>query len=115
MLFVTKKACDNGQAAQANQAAVEGDGYMQPGKERERYAFQSWGAPCVEVKSDPEVARVTVSRVVSAFVVSAFDVGRIIHRKTAQCQGIIMGVGMALMGTPYMTIATAASSPVTWL
>lgn len=110
MLFVTKKASDHGQAAPANQAAVEGDGFMQPGKEPERYAFQSWGAPCVEVKLDPEIARVTVSR-----VVSAFDVGRIVNRKTAQSQGIIMDAGMALMGTPYMTIATAASSPVTWL
>jgi len=81
--------------AATNQASVEGESFAQPGKEREKYAFQSWGAQFVEVKVDPEIAKVTVSR-----VVSAFDVGRIINRKTAQSQahsGIIMGVGMALM------------------
>jgi xanthine dehydrogenase YagR molybdenum-binding subunit len=78
-----------------NQAAAEGESFMAPGAEREKYAFQSWGAQFVEVKIDSEIAKVTVSR-----VVSAFDVGRIINRKTAESQaysGIIMGVGMALM------------------
>ena len=49
----------------------------------------------MEVKVDAEIARVTVSR-----VCSAFDVGRIINSKTARSQaysGIIMGIGMALM------------------
>jgi CO/xanthine dehydrogenase Mo-binding subunit len=81
--------------AATNQAAVEGESFMQPGKERENYAFQSWGAQFVEVKVDPEIAKVTVSG-----VVSTFDVGTIINRKTAQSQaysGIIMGVGMALI------------------
>lgn len=44
-----------------NQAAVEGEGYLEPGEERERYAFQSLGAHFVEVKVDPEIAKVTVS------------------------------------------------------
>jgi xanthine dehydrogenase YagR molybdenum-binding subunit len=81
--------------AAKNQAAVEGESFMQPGKEREQYAFQSWGAQFIEVKVDTEIAKVTVSR-----VVSAFDVGKIINRKTAESQaysGIIMGTGMALM------------------
>ena len=81
--------------AATKQAAVEGESFLQPGKEREKYSFHSWGAQFVEVKVDPEIAKVTVSR-----VVSAFDVGRIINRKTAESQaysGIIMGVGMALM------------------
>ncbi|HEV2987013.1 MAG TPA: xanthine dehydrogenase family protein molybdopterin-binding subunit [Candidatus Angelobacter sp.] len=79
----------------SNQAAAEGESFMQPGKERETYAFQSWGAQFVEVKVDPEIAKVKVSR-----VVSAFDIGRVINRKTAESQaysGIIMGIGMALM------------------
>jgi xanthine dehydrogenase YagR molybdenum-binding subunit len=79
----------------ANQAAVEGEGYVAPGEERQRYAFQSWGAHYVEVKVDPEIAKVTVSR-----VVSAFDIGRVINQKTVRSQaysGIIMGIGMALM------------------
>jgi xanthine dehydrogenase YagR molybdenum-binding subunit len=78
-----------------NQAAVEGESFMQPGKEREQYAFQSWGAQFIEVKVDAEIAKVTVSR-----VVSAFDIGKVINRKTAESQaysGIIMGTGMALM------------------
>ena len=78
-----------------NQAAVEGEGYLAPGEERAHYAFQSWGAQFVEVKVDPEIAKVTVSR-----VVSAFDVGRVINQKTVRSQaysGIIMGIGMALM------------------
>jgi xanthine dehydrogenase YagR molybdenum-binding subunit len=78
-----------------NQAAVEGESALAPGEERERYAFQSWGAHFVEVKVDPDIAKVTVSR-----VVSAFDIGRVINRKTVRSQmysGIIMGIGMALM------------------
>jgi xanthine dehydrogenase YagR molybdenum-binding subunit len=78
-----------------NQAAVEGEGYLAPGEERGRYAFQSWGAQFVEVKVDPGIAKLTVSR-----VVSAFDVGRVINQKTVRSQaysGIIMGIGMALM------------------
>jgi xanthine dehydrogenase YagR molybdenum-binding subunit len=78
-----------------NQTAVEGEGYLAPGAERERYAFQSWGAQFVEVKVDPEIAKVTVSR-----VVSAFDIGRVINQQTVRSQaysGIIMGIGMALM------------------
>lgn len=76
------------------QAAVEGESYVGPGEERKKYAFQSFGAQFVEVKYDPEIARLRVSR-----VVSAFDVGRVINHKTAESQaysGIIMGIGMAL-------------------
>jgi xanthine dehydrogenase YagR molybdenum-binding subunit len=78
-----------------NQPAIEGDGYTGPGPEREKYAFQSFGAQFVEVRVDTEIAKVQVSR-----VVSAFDVGRIVNPKTARSQGysgVIMGIGMALM------------------
>jgi xanthine dehydrogenase YagR molybdenum-binding subunit len=78
-----------------NQLAIEGEGYTRPGPERDKYAFQSFGAQFVEVKVDPEIARVQVSR-----VVSAFDVGKIVNAKTARSQGysgVIMGIGMALM------------------
>jgi len=76
-------------------AAVEGESSLHPGDERQKYAFHSFGAQFVEVKVDPEIAKVTVSR-----VASAFDVGRIINLKTARSQaysGIIMGIGMTLM------------------
>jgi xanthine dehydrogenase YagR molybdenum-binding subunit len=77
------------------QAAVEGEASLQPGKEREKYAFQSFGTHFVEVKVDASIARARVTR-----VVSAFDVGKVVNPKTAESQaysGIIMGIGMALM------------------
>ena len=76
-------------------AAMEGESFLQPGKEREKYAFQSFGAHFVEVKVDHEIARARVTR-----VVSAFDVGKVVNPKTARSQGysgIIMGIGMAFM------------------
>jgi xanthine dehydrogenase YagR molybdenum-binding subunit len=99
-VFVQGSAPESGVAysqvlAAKNQAAVEGESALEPGEERERYAFQSWGAQFVEVKFDPEIAKLMVSR-----VVSAFDVGRVINQKTVRSQaysGIIMGIGMALM------------------
>jgi xanthine dehydrogenase YagR molybdenum-binding subunit len=99
-IFLKGSAPESGVAysqvlAANKQAAVEGESALAPGAERERYAFQSWGAQFVEVKVDPEIAKVTVSR-----VVSAFDVGRVINQKTVRSQaysGIIMGIGMALM------------------
>jgi xanthine dehydrogenase YagR molybdenum-binding subunit len=80
--------------ALANRASVEGEATTAPGAEREKYAFQSFGAQFVEVKLDPAIARLRVSR-----VVSVFDVGKIINFKTARSQGysgVIMGIGMAL-------------------
>ncbi|PYR02261.1 MAG: hypothetical protein DMG00_29320 [Acidobacteria bacterium] len=79
-----------------NQTEIEGEGYTEPGPERDKYAFQSFGAQFVEVRVDPEIAKVQISR-----VVSAFDVGKIVNAKTARSQGysgVVMGVGMALMG-----------------
>src|SRR5262249_4609028 len=76
-------------------AAVEGDGFTGPGRERSQYSFQSFGTQFVEVKVDPDIAKVRVAR-----VVSVFDVGKIINMKTARSQGlsgVIMGLGMALM------------------
>jgi xanthine dehydrogenase YagR molybdenum-binding subunit len=63
--------------------------------DREKFAFQSFGCHFVEVKVDEPIARVRVTR-----VVSAFDVGRVINPKTTRSQalgGIVMGIGMALM------------------
>lgn len=81
--------------ASRKQAAVEGDSFVAPGEERQKYSFQSFGAQFVEVTIDPLIARLRVSR-----VVSVFDVGRIINPTAARSQaysGIIMGIGMALM------------------
>ena len=81
--------------ARAGRDQIEGDGSTGPGAERRKYAFQSFGAHFVEVKVDADIAKATVSR-----VVSAFDVGKIVNPKTARSQGfsgIVMGIGMALM------------------
>lgn len=58
------------------------------------HAFQSWGAHFCEVKIDPLLPRVQVTR-----VVNVMNCGRIINAKTARSQimgGVVMGIGMAL-------------------
>jgi xanthine dehydrogenase YagR molybdenum-binding subunit len=63
-------------------ASVEGESLMHPGAERQKYAFQSFGAQFVEVKVDPDIARARITR-----IVSAFDVGKVVDPKTARSQG----------------------------
>ncbi|ATB30093.1 xanthine dehydrogenase family protein molybdopterin-binding subunit [Melittangium boletus] len=66
-----------------------------PGKEKERYAMHSFGAQFAEVRVDPDLGEVRVSR-----WVAAFGAGNILNSKTARSQmygGIVMGIGMALM------------------
>jgi xanthine dehydrogenase YagR molybdenum-binding subunit len=67
---------------------------MKPPEENKKFAFQSFGAHFVEVKIDPLLPRVQVSR-----VVSVMNCGRIVSAKTARSQimgGVVMGIGMAL-------------------
>jgi xanthine dehydrogenase YagR molybdenum-binding subunit len=67
-------------------AAPNGDG---------RVAFQSFGAQFVEVRFDPELARLRVTR-----VVGVYDCGCILNAKTARSQmlgGVVWGLGMALL------------------
>ncbi len=57
-------------------------------------AFQSFGAQFCEVKIDPALPRVQVTR-----FVSVMDCGRVMNAKTARSQilgGVVMGIGMAL-------------------
>ncbi len=59
------------------------------------HVFQSWGADFVEVKIDPLLPRVQVTR-----VVSVINCGRVVTFKPARNQiigGVNMGIGMALM------------------
>jgi xanthine dehydrogenase YagR molybdenum-binding subunit len=68
---------------------------VEPGNERKKFGFFSFGAHCVEVRWDPGIAKLHVSR-----IVSAFDVGRVINQKTAANQiygSLVMGLGMALL------------------
>lgn len=76
-------------------AGVDGEAKSGDNAAEKTYSFRAFGAHFVEVRWDPALARLRVAR-----VVSAFDTGRIIHRKGAlnQIEGaIMMGVGMALL------------------
>ncbi len=67
---------------------------LKPPEENKKFAFQSFGAHFCEVKIDPLLPRVQVTR-----VVSVMNCGRIVSAKTATSQimgGVVMGVGMAL-------------------
>lgn len=75
--------------------SVNGDGDAAPGDEQKQYSFRSFGAHFVEVRWDPGISRLRVSR-----VVSSFDVGRAVNPVTARNQvegSIVMGIGMGLL------------------
>ena len=74
-------------------ASAEGQARAEPEKPG-KLSFRSFGVHFVEVRWDPGISRLRVSR-----VVSAIDVGRAINQKTASNQvegAIVMGIGMAL-------------------
>ena len=61
---------------------------------KKKYSRHSFGAQFVEVRVDPDLGTVRVSR-----AVGAFDCGRAINRKTVESQiygGMTFGIGMAL-------------------
>ncbi|HEU5191181.1 MAG TPA: xanthine dehydrogenase family protein molybdopterin-binding subunit [Methylomirabilota bacterium] len=65
-----------------------------PGPEAKRYAMYAFGAQFAEVRVDPELGAVRVSR-----MVGVFDVGRALNARTARSQllgGMVWGIGMAL-------------------
>ena len=60
-----------------------------------KYSMHSFGAQFAEVRVDPDLGQIRVTR-----FVGAFGTGRIMNMKTAQSQligGITMGIGMALL------------------
>ncbi len=74
-------------------ASAEGEGSSDASM-KEGYSSRVFGVHFVEVKWDPEIADLRVSR-----VVSAIDVGKIINHKTATNQvagAVVMGIGMAM-------------------
>jgi len=74
---------------------VEAEGSAKAGEEHERYAMHSFGAQFAEVRFDPLIGQLRVSR-----FVGAFDGGRVMNAKTARSQligGIVYGLGMALL------------------
>src|SRR5438874_1502380 len=79
----------------AGKDSIEVQSEQKPPEENKKQAFQSWGAHFCEVKIDPLLPRVQVTR-----VVSVMNCGRIVSAKTARSQimgGVTMGIGMALM------------------
>lgn len=73
---------------------VEAVADVGPGEETKQYAMNSFGAQFAEVRVDPALGLVRVSR-----FVGVYDGGRILNPKTARSQmlgGIIGGIGMAL-------------------
>jgi xanthine dehydrogenase YagR molybdenum-binding subunit len=65
-----------------------------PGDEEKSYSMSTFGAQFAEVRIDPELGTIRVSR-----FVGAYSGGRILNPKTARSQmigGIVFGIGMAL-------------------
>lgn len=63
--------------------------------ERKRYSSHSFGAQFAEVKIDPDLRQIRVTRCVSAFAA-----GKILNPKTARSQyigGMVWGIGLALL------------------
>ncbi|TDX29951.1 xanthine dehydrogenase molybdenum binding subunit apoprotein [Modicisalibacter xianhensis] len=73
-------------------ASADGEAHTE-GAPTDTYAFRSFGAHFVEVRWDPGISNLRVTR-----VVSAIDVGRAINELTSRNQvegAIVMGIGMA--------------------
>jgi xanthine dehydrogenase YagR molybdenum-binding subunit len=67
---------------------------VKPGDEAKQYGMHAFGAHFAEVRVDPELGEVRVTRYVGAFAA-----GRVLNAKTARSQmigGIVYGLGMAL-------------------
>ncbi len=80
--------------ARQHQDFIEANSSVKPGEEEKRYAMHAFGAQFVEVRVDPDLGEIRVSR-----IVGAFDGGRVMNGKTAHSQligGIVFGLGMAL-------------------
>jgi xanthine dehydrogenase YagR molybdenum-binding subunit len=78
----------------AGKDSIDVQSELKKPEENKNQAFQSWGAHFCEVKIDPLLPRVQVTR-----VVSVMNCGRIVSAKTARSQiigGVVMGIGMAL-------------------
>lgn len=91
---------DNGESvgyvdvlSQLKLANADGEAHT-PAATNDEYSFRSFGAHFVEIRWDPGISNLRVSR-----VVSAIDVGQVINQTTASNQvegAIAMGIGMAL-------------------
>lgn len=74
---------------------LEADAKTAPGEEKQKFSMHAFGAQFAEVRVDPDLGEIRVSR-----FVGAFDGGNILNAKTARSQligGITYGIGMALL------------------
>jgi xanthine dehydrogenase YagR molybdenum-binding subunit len=101
-LTFTDGTLSDGQKAQSfaellnalQRGMADGEASAAPGDEQDKFSFRSFGAHFVEVRWDPGISRLWVSR-----VVSTIDIGRAINPLTARNQvegAIVMGMGMGL-------------------
>ncbi len=77
------------------QGFIEVEASTKPGEEKQKYSMHAFGAQFAEVRVDPDLGTIRVSR-----WVGAFDAGVILNAKTARSQligGITYGIGMALL------------------
>ena len=75
-----------------------------PGEEKEKYTHRAMGAQFAEVRIDPLLGEIRVSRFTGAFAA-----GRILNQKTARSQvmgAMVMGIGMALLEETYLDPST---------
>src|ERR1700753_790452 len=76
-------------------SSIEAEVGTKPGAEKEQFSMHAFGAQFAEVRVDPDLGEIRLSR-----FVGAFDAGRIMNAKTARSQligGITYGIGMALL------------------
>jgi xanthine dehydrogenase YagR molybdenum-binding subunit len=76
-------------------AFLEAEAKTAPGEEKQKFSMHAFGAQFAEVRVDPDLGEIRVSR-----FVGAFDGGNILNAKTARSQligGITYGIGMALL------------------
>ncbi|MBW8877896.1 MAG: xanthine dehydrogenase family protein molybdopterin-binding subunit [Acidobacteria bacterium] len=82
--------------SRSRRPAIEAEAQVKPEDEKtKKYSIHSFGAQFCEVKIDPLLPRVQVTR-----WVSAIDVGRVLNPRLSRSQvmgGVTMGIGMALM------------------
>lgn len=74
---------------------IEARADAKPGDEKEKFSMHAFGAQFAEVRVDPDLGEVRLSR-----FVGTYGVGRLLNAKTAHSQllgGIVYGIGMAMM------------------
>ena len=90
--------------AKTGNQSLEVEGSAKPGDAYQKLAFLSFGAVFAEVKVDPDLGEVRVTR-----VVGIYDVGKVLNPMLARSQildGITAGIGMALMEATIPDMAT---------